>query len=88
VATNTKSNSRANEQFYVFGSVRTFVRRAVDRYIDINQKIGETLFDRGEQLSRLFERTPIYPAIEFQQTFSRKAFEFFVRGARRLADSL
>ncbi len=61
---------------------------AAMRVLDLNEQVAERFFDSGQRLAFVVEETPIYPLLEFQQTFSRKAFEYYVRGARLLIGAL
>jgi hypothetical protein len=68
--------------------VRTVVKRAATGYIDFNEQVATRLFDAGEKIAERVEETPLYPLIEFQQTFARKAFEYWVKGARIVVDRI
>ncbi len=68
--------------------VRKVVKRAASGYIDINEEVASRLFDASEKIAERVEETPLYPLIEFQQTFARKAFEYWVKGARLVVDKI
>ncbi len=68
--------------------VRRVVKRAATGYIDLNEQVASRLFDAGEKFAERIEETPLYPLIEFQQTFARKAFEYWVKGARLVVDRI
>jgi hypothetical protein len=63
-------------------STRNALRRAATFYVDLNEQAASRMFDAGEQIAARLEATPLYPIIEFQQTYARKAFEYWLRGAR------
>jgi hypothetical protein len=68
--------------------VRKAVKRAANGYIDFNERVATRMFDAGERIAGRVEETPLYPLIEFQQTFARKAFEYWVKGARLVVEKL
>ncbi len=68
--------------------VRNAVKRAANGYIDFNEQMASRLFDAGQKLAERVEETPLYPLIEFQQTFARKAFEYWLKGARLVVDRI
>jgi len=68
--------------------MRKAVKLAASGYIDINEEVASRLFDAGEKIAARVEETPLYPWIEFQQTFARKAFEYWVKGARLVVDKI
>jgi hypothetical protein len=63
-------------------------KRAASRYVDFNERIASRLFDVGERIAERAEQSPIYPLIEFQQSFARKAFEYWLKGVRIAIDKL
>jgi hypothetical protein len=67
---------------------REAVRRAASDYIDFNERVATRLFDAGERMAERVEETPLYPLIEFQQMFARKAFEYWLRGARLVVEKI
>jgi hypothetical protein len=67
---------------------RDAMRRAASDYIDFNERVATRLFDAGERMAERVEETPLYPLIEFQQTFARKAFEYWLRGARLVVEKI
>lgn len=68
--------------------VRDGVKGAATSYIDLNEKIADRLFDAGQRLAGVVEETPLYPLVELQQTYARKAFEYWLKGARLLVTKL
>lgn len=68
--------------------VRKAVKRAASGYIDLNEQVVSRLFDAGERLAERVEETPFYPLIEFQQTFARRAFQYWLKGARLVIDRI
>jgi hypothetical protein len=72
----------------VIQRLRQGVKGAASSYIDLNEKIADRLFDAGQRMAEVVEETPLYPLIELQQTYARKAFEYWLRGARLLVTKL
>ncbi len=70
------------------GRAREALRRIANFYIDLNEEAASRLFEAGQRLAERLEATPFYPLIELQQTYARKAFEYWVRGARLVAERL
>ena len=68
--------------------MRKAVKLAASGYIDINEEVASRLFDASEKIAERIEETPLYPLIEFQQTFARKAFEYWVKGARLVVEKI
>lgn len=68
--------------------VRETVKRAANRYIDLNEEIATRLFDAGRRMAERIEDSPVYPVVEFQQAFARKAFEYWLKGARLVVERL
>ncbi len=67
---------------------REAVKRAATGYIDFNERVATRLFDAGERIAERVEETPLYPLIEFQQSFARRAFEYWLKGVRLAIDKL
>jgi len=67
---------------------RKFVKVAANGYIDFNERVATRLFDAGKRIAEQAEETPLYPLIELQQTFARKAFDYWVKGARLVVEKL
>jgi hypothetical protein len=64
------------------------LKKFAGRYLDLNEQIATRLFEVGKRMGTAVESTPIYPILEFQQTFAHKAFEYYVKGARSLIEAL
>ena len=62
--------------------VRGLVRVAAHYWLDINQQVAGVLFESAQWAGGLLRSTPIYPVIELQQTFARKAVEHVLSEAR------
>jgi len=67
---------------------REGLKRAANFYIDLNEEAASRLFEAGNRFAERVEATPLYPLIEFQQTYARKAFEYWLRGARLVVGRL
>ena len=55
---------------------------------DFSEKLFARLLDEGQRLIAVFEQTPIYPVLELQQAFTRKAVEYHLRIARYMLEAL
>ena len=67
---------------------RDLLKKGLTRYVDFNEEIADRLFETGKRVASAVEQTPIYPIVEFQQTFSRKAFDYYLKGARALIEAI
>jgi len=72
----------------VAGRAREGLKRVANFYIDLNEEAASRLFEAGQRLGERLEATPLHPLIEFQQTYARKAFDYWLRGARSAVERL
>jgi hypothetical protein len=84
----SKKKSKTSLTAPSVNEVRSAVKKAVSDYIDLNEKIASRVSKAAAPILSSAKKTPLKPVAEFYQDISKKAFDYYVKGARSLVEAI